>query len=366
MKKSTWPAPVVDIVSPVPTQVWNNVLESDPGATPQQTSEYSTAVRQAVGGRDASRLYVLADGRRLLLPLVRHSPFPGLHVDSDYPRGYGQGGLLADGGLRPNDVCIVVDDLRGSSSVSTSINGHHHTAQYWKVGCGNGVVEIRRRVEVVDLRDGFDKLWRKGFAGGVRRNIAKAERAGVRIERDTTGRLLPAFYEIYLAWAAERSARSALPPRLALLSARHRESYRKLSSVVDQLAGRCRVWVAWFEDRPVACSISMVHGQHALGWRGYSIRSVAGPVAANTAVSVAEIKDAAESGCHYFDLGQSSDLPGLLTFKKSLGALPQEVVDLRIEPPVVTRLWTARERGRSALETAVTERSLRALRSGRP
>jgi hypothetical protein len=55
---------IMHVVSPVPTETWNEVLAADPGATAQQTPEYAAAVRQAVGGRDASRLYVLDNGRR--------------------------------------------------------------------------------------------------------------------------------------------------------------------------------------------------------------------------------------------------------------------------------------------------------------
>ena len=36
------------------------------------------------------------------------------------------------------------------------------------------------------------------------------------------------------------------------------------------------------------------------------------------------MKDAAESGCRWFDLGQSGDVPELLRYKKSLGAEPRE------------------------------------------
>jgi hypothetical protein len=88
----------------------------------------------------------------------------------------------------------------------------------------------------------------------------------------------------------------------------------------------------------------MVHGQHATGWRNYSVKDLSAPVAANTFMHVAEFKNALDSGCRYFDLGQSSDLPGLLRYKQSLGGLPQQIIDVRVEPPTVTRLRVLQNR----------------------
>jgi hypothetical protein len=50
-----------------------------------------------------------------------------------------------------------------------------------------------------------------------------------------------------------------------------------------------------------------------------------------------------------FDLGQSGDVSNLQSFKNSLGATPRQVVDLRIEPPLVARARTAAERGKSGV-----------------
>jgi hypothetical protein len=88
------------VVSPVPRSTWEAVLASDPGATALQTPEYFAAVLAGTGGRDASRLYVLPDGRRLVLPLVQQRSVPGLTRLADYPGGFGHGSLLATGGLR--------------------------------------------------------------------------------------------------------------------------------------------------------------------------------------------------------------------------------------------------------------------------
>ena len=56
-----------------------------------------------------------------------------------------------------------------------------------------------------------------------------------------------------------------------------------------------------------------------------------------------------ESGCRYFDLGQSGDVSNLQSYKSSLGAAPRQVVDLRIEPPMLIGLRGVLERGQSGV-----------------
>jgi Acetyltransferase (GNAT) domain len=95
--------------------------------------------------------------------------------------------------------------------------------------------------------------------------------------------------------------------------------------------------VAWHRGRPVASCITMVHGEHAIGWRSYSIKELAAPVCANNLVQARALADACESGCRWFDLGQSGEVASLQTYKNSLGGTARRVVDLRIENPRLTR-----------------------------
>ena len=334
------------VSSPVPVDEWDAVLAADPGATALQTPQYMAAVLRARGGRDVSRLYVLADGRRLLLPLIQQSSLPGLSVAGDYPGGFGHGSLLATGGLRPSDVVTVVADLRGRG-LSIRIGGGHHTAAQWSAGLMPGVVELQRRVDVVDLTMGYETYLARVVRRGARQNVAKAARQGVEIERDTTGRLVPVFYDLYLSWVERWIPRSGLPTALARHTALKQEPYVKFETMAELMADKCRVFIAWHAGRAVASCITFVHGEHAIGWRSYSIKELAGPVGANTAAQVAGIRDAMESGCRFFDLGQSGDESRLHAYKNSLGASPQGVVDLRIEPSVVTQARSLVERGKA-------------------
>lgn len=313
------------------------------------------------GGRDASRLYRLGDGRQLVLPLVRERSLPGLGRYADFPGGYGHGGMLATGGLRADDVRLVVEDLRGLG-LTTRIGGAHHTAEQWSAAIGPGVAELPRRVEVIDLERGFDALVAEGFSRTTRQSVRKAERAGVEVERDTTGRLVPVFHDLYLAWVERWIPRPGLPPAVARRVALRQESRAKFEIVASRIGADCRVFIAWHDGRPVAGCITLVHGAHAIGWRSYSIKELAAPVAANTAAQVAGLEDACRSGCRWFDFGQSGGVGNLQSFKHSLGATPRAVVDLRIEPPALT---AGRELAGRAKESAVRlVARARAARSG--
>lgn len=348
------PASVVtEITSPAPRDVWHAVLRSDPGATALQTPAYFDAVLAATGGTDDSRLYHLEDGRRLVLPLVRQRAFPGIRLNAAFPGGYGHGGMLATGGLLARDVRAVVEDLRGQA-LTTRLDGAHHTAAQWAAGRMPGVVAVPRRVEVLDLAPGFDELRARQFSRDIRYHLRKAERAGVEVELDTTGRLVPVFHQIYRAWVDRWAPKSGLPPVVARRVALRQEPLKKFETVASLLEQDCRVLVAWHRGQPVAAAISLVHGQHAIGWRSYSIKELAAPVSANILTQVTCVADACRSGCRYFDLGQSGGVTTLQQYKNSFGATPHWVVDLRIEPPTVTRLRSAKERAQGAVVAAIS------------
>ena len=342
----------VAVVSPAPRAAWEAVLDTDPGATALQTPEYFAAVLSGTGGRDASRLYHLPEGRQLVLPLVQQRALPGLPLLADFPGGFGHGSLLATGGLRPSDVRLVVRDLRGRA-LSTRLGGGHHTAEQWSAGATTGASVEPRRVDVIDLSPGWDEVYGRGFSRSARYNVRKAERAGVEVECDTTGRLIPVFYDVYLNWVERWVPRSGLPGTLARYSALRQEPRRKFEAVAAALGAKCRVFVAWHLGRPVASCITLVHGQHAIGWRSYSIKELAGPVCANNLVQARALADASAAGCRYFDLGQSGETASLLSYKRSLGATAREVIDLRIERPAVSLARRA--------ETATQQWAVRAI-----
>ena len=137
------------------------------------------------GGRDASRLYTLGDGRQLVLPLIQDRFLPGSAGGPATTRP-----ASATAACSPPAVCVrndvptVVADLRGLG-LSTRIGGGHHTAEQWSAGrlppreavLTNAVVEIPRRVDVVDLSVGYQTYLAHTVRRHTRQSVAKAERA---------------------------------------------------------------------------------------------------------------------------------------------------------------------------------------------
>lgn len=346
------PGPVVEMASPAPRDIWRGVLRDDPGATALQTPDYVDAVVSATGGTDVSRFYQLRDGRQLVLPLVRRRSRVGRPIDAGYTGGYGPGGMLATGGLLADDVRTVVQDLRGQPA-SLRIGGTHHTSEQWSAGLLPGVTEERRCTAVIELdRDYAGELeaFRSTRLGReTRQKLRRAVRLGVEVERDSGDRLIPVFYAIYRA-AVERAVPGS---GAAPVPTRRVEPYEMFAAVAAMTGEACRVLVAWYRGRPIAALILLMHGQHAVVWRSYSIRELATPMTAGLLLHVTAIENAISFGCRFIDLGPSGDAePEYDT--SSLGASPRSVVDLRIEPAGLARLRAARERAGGVLVRALT------------
>lgn len=330
------------LVSPAPREAWSQVLADDPGATPHQTLGWFDAARETTGAQDVSRLYVLHDGRRLVVPMLRRAPLPRVALDAAYPGGLGAGGMLATGGLRAADVRLVLRDLLGSSAVTTRLKSHHHTSDRWTDGLVPGVLSAPHRIEVLDLEGGFAHVRDKRFSSSARRAIRKAESSGLVVERDTTGALMPTIYDLYLDWTTRRAGESGLPTPMAVRIALRREPRRMYEAVARSLGEKCRIWVASLDGEPVAGMVSLVHGDHAVYWRGYSNKAAAGPLRANNLLQRLAIEDACDAGCRYYSMGESGGVAALERFKQTMGATPRVALGCRIERIPLSRLERTR------------------------
>jgi hypothetical protein len=328
------------VESPASQAAWSEVLADDPGATVYQTPAWFEAARRASGATDVSRLYLLEDGRRLVLPMLRRVPFPGVVLDDSYPTSYGSGGLLASGGLRTTDVTHVLTDLLRRSATRTRVKANHHAASCWDAGHVRGVKSIPRRVEVLDLDGGFPRVWDQRFHSSARRAVRKAERSRLIVECDSGDRLISTFYDLYLEWTDRRAKESGLPPTVAAWRAKRREPLRMFQAVAAMPGDCCRVWVASYDGEPIATMITLVYRQHAVYWRGYSKKAVAGPLRANNLLQRLAIEDACEAGCRYYSMGESGGVAPLIRFKQTLGATPRRAVECRIERVPISALET--------------------------
>jgi lipid II:glycine glycyltransferase (peptidoglycan interpeptide bridge formation enzyme) len=196
-------------------------------------------------------------------------------------------------------------------------------------------VTVARRAHVLDLAGGVDVVW-KGFSESRRRGVRKAERAGVEVDHDASGRLLPEFFELYASSEARWAEQQHEPAALARLRRRFRDSLPKWQRIARALDGDCHQWVARLEGRPVA-SIIVLLGGNAHYTRGAMDKDLAGPLRANDLLMWQAIQAACARDLASFHLGESGGSASLADYKERFGARPWDYPELRLERLPVTR-----------------------------
>ncbi|KAF0960127.1 GNAT family N-acetyltransferase [Rhodococcus sp. T7] len=334
----------VTVGAAVPRSVWHELHEADPCALPTQAPAWLDCLVAAGGYQDASRLYELADGRVALLPLVRRSyPTGGSAILQSMPKSWGYGGLITPDGVTADLVNTVLDDLSTTSALRVRIRPNPlHLAAWAEAAAGRaGVTAVPSRAHVLNLDGGFERVWRSRFKPRTRTDIHRAENDGITVDTDTTGRLVPVFYDLLIRsfdrWAAQQHE----PVRLARLRGRRRDPIDKFRTIAEQLGTRCQISVAWVEDRPAAAVIVLRGGANAHYTRGAMDDSLAIRTKANPLLHKVAIEAACNSGCRAYHMGESGTSAGLARFKGRFGAQPYDYCEYWIERFPVYRADTA-------------------------
>ena len=164
-----------------------------------------------------------------------------------------------------------------------------------------------------DILAGFNQLWR--------RNIRKAEKAGVIVTRGSFDDL-PDFHRVYV----ETASRDHFTPRALAYFER---MWRELNAHDPD---RLRLYLAHVDGHLAAATLMVVVGTHA--WYSYGASTTADREARpSNALQWRMICDAIDAGCHVYDLRGIADtldpanhLFGLVQFKVGTGGYAQEYV----------------------------------------
>jgi hypothetical protein len=296
---------------------------------PQATAAWLQLACAATGGRDVSRVVRTADGRPIGLPLVR-TRSRGRSIDRSLPYGFGAAGVIGDEPPTSADLAAVVRELRAHGAARTHVRSTPADAAAWAEV--PGVDRIAHRTHVLDLAPGWDAAW-AGFSGKARTGVRKAERSGVVVEREADA---AAGTETYLAvfreWTRAQAERSQYPAVLSRLAARRREPEHHYRLAARLLGDLYEVWVARIAGRPLAATLVLRNGPHAVQWRTASAPADAGPVRANEALISEIIRSLCERGVRTYLLGESGGKRSLEEFKEKFGAVAHDVPEI-----VVTR-----------------------------
>ena len=326
----------MQVISPAPRDLWQRVLASDPNALVFQTPDWMDCVCRFGPFEDSSRLYEFAGGRRLVLPMVRRRDLPGaLTSEASLPHTWDPGGIVAPGGARAEDLVAVMGDLADRRILRTSLRPGPLDAQAWALARPPDAVVVPRVAHVLDLEGGFEHVWKKRFTGTARTAVRKAERSGLTVERDASGRLVPVAYELFERSLDGWARRQHEPLALARWRRRHRDPIRKFELIAETLGEVCRIWVAWRGAKPAA-AILVLHGGNASYVRGMMDKDLAGPTRANYLLHRLAIEEACEAGCRYYDMGETGRSDSLAQFKTRFGAGRYAYAEYHIERLPIT------------------------------
>jgi hypothetical protein len=316
------------VISPAPRDAWHEVLGADPYALETQSPAWTDAMCDGGAYEDASRCYEVG-GRVMVLPMLRRRLGGLLAIDAANPLQCGAGGLLAPGGPTPDDTAVVFRDLAERRVALQTVWPNPILAPRWAASVPPSVSVVPRLGHMLDLDGGFDHVWRTRFEGSARTGARKAEREGVEVECDTTGRLVPEMYQM-LEDAVARWARLQHEPYwLALRRQRARNPLERFQAMARHLGSRCRVWIARIEGRPAACMLVL------LGTNAYDFRAAMNEdlqhYRAQDLIERLSVEEACNAGCRYYYMGDSGTSRTLAAYKEQFGARPYHYAEYRLE-----------------------------------
>lgn len=333
------PRIITGVTSPAPRDVWDELLESSEDSLISQTPEWIDAICGTGDYQDASRLYELSGNRRIVLPMVRRNHALGLmSYESSLPHGWGTGDMVSDSPVGAEEIGPVLSDLSNRQKIRTSLRPNPLTANKWANVIPPGITSVNKVNHILDLMGGFDAVWSDRFSSATRTKIRRAERSGLTIESDTTGRLIPVFYDLYTKWLELRARERHIPMFIGRWRGYRRDSRNKFELVAEKLGDKCRVWIARLDGQPVAASIVLTHGKTAIYWRSAIDKKRAGRTRANDLLQRRIIEDACNSGCHYYYMGESGGVKSLMHFKSRFGAKPYAHAEYYIERSLSTQM----------------------------
>lgn len=349
------------IVSPsVDRETWTVIAKSDPDATVLQSPGYRDAVLASGGYHDISRLYSFPSGNRVIVPLTRRRMQPAMLARAaSWSTPWGAGGpICEDGRLAADEAAAILSNLSRLNTNAVQLVLPYRANGVWTAQAGKFAVTAAP-CHVLDLRGGFDVVWRDRFRSSARRAVRKAENSAVEVEVGRSRKLIDEFYGLYQA-SMDRWASAWRLPAWAVRRyfTRQQLSPAMLALVADNLGEDCRIWMARRHGQPVAAIVTLAYGDSVRYWRGAMDKELASPVRANNLLHRLAVEDACRAGYRAYEMGYSPSGSPLARFKESFGAGLHFTHDLRLERiPVM-----AAEHGTLSLAKSVIKLAHRSAR----
>jgi hypothetical protein len=327
---------VFDVQSPAPRDLWHSLMLADPEALPYQSPAWLDSLCALGKYQDASRAYRFAGGHHYVLPMVRNRHLPArLSVAESMPYAWGRGGVLSSLVPKVEHLRAIFEDLGRLPYLRISVRPNPRHAHLWAAAAPAHVTSVPGLAHILDLDGGFDAVWSTRFKKTTRTRVRKAERGGIVVERDTTGKLVPVFHQL-LRTSFDRWADKQHEPRmLAHLRGRKRDPMAKFSSIARHFGEACRIWVAWVDGKPAAAAFVLQYG-NVNDARGAIDRHALGSSGANDLIQKLAIEEACHSGCRYYHFGETGASASLAHYKQRFGATPHAHAEYFLEKLPIT------------------------------
>ena len=226
---------------------------------------------------------------------------------------------------------LVLTDVAQRRTLSAQIHLRYGANPAWLSAASPFRVVENRGWHVVDISGGFSHVWEHGFRASARTAVRKAERSGLDIEVDRSGRLLSVFCDLYEKSTRRWAAMQHQPVWLTRWRTTRMATPRMLEAVASCFGEDCSVWVARSKGVPVAAIIVVRYGACAHYWRGAMDKELATPVRANDLLHRLAIEEACRDGYRFYSMGNSQPGSPLARFKEKLGATQHFTHILRVE-----------------------------------
>jgi GNAT acetyltransferase-like protein len=340
----------VTVTRPAPRAAWREILETDRAALLSQTPEWLDTICAVGGWKDASLLYAWRSGRRMVLPMVARGLADLSITEESLPPGWGFGGLVAASAPTVEEIDAVRTDLARHRAMEQRLSPNMLQGDMWRRALSTRETNmIVRRGHAIDLQGGIDSVWRR-FKDAARRNVRTAERAGVTVECDTTGRLLDTFDELWLDSVRRWAEQEGEPVWIARDRGRRSDHPTRWRRIMERSAGSVAIWMASHGGRPVA-GIIVLRGPNDHYTRGAMIKDLAGPTRANYLLHWLAIQDACGRNASWYQMGRSGrGDDGVGRFKENLGASAYEYPELHLKS---TPLLAAGRQARAVLRRLI-------------
>jgi CelD/BcsL family acetyltransferase involved in cellulose biosynthesis len=253
--------------------------------------------------RSETRSYELADGARVLLPLMRRTKLGGaLATLESMPFGT-YGGFLSERALVRDEVRAILGDLKRSRAPLARVMITPNPLGRFQVP--EDSFHCQNFVHFLRLDEGYDQIWRSRFSRGLRYSVRKAARRGVRVAMEGGEATFTDFCRLYhetaRAWEHKPPFGEPFFACLSRLEDRH-----------------VQLWVARHEEKMIAGCVVFTYGEHQTPYVGGFDREYRG-YDPNNLMYAEAMKWGARTGYRYFNFLSSAGIKGVEHFKSSFG-----------------------------------------------